>query len=236
MTAFNSECHSLFVNPGSFPFEDWTFNSGLAYLTMPYVGWGTHFLDYDNDSIMDLMIVSGHVNKIVELTRSDVTYKELPLLLRNDGRGVFQNMQESAGPAFHTQYDARGLAVGDVDNDGDTDAIFLCLQARPVLLRNNVGQDNVRIGFQLVGTGSNRDVIGSRLTVHLGDRKLVRWITGGASIFSSHDHRVIFGLGSKPGPDAVTVEIRWPNGPTQTVTGLEPNRYHRIIEPAPSTP
>ena len=110
---------------------------------------------------------------------------------------------------FHTQYDARGMAAGDYDNDGDTDAIFTCLQGRPVLLHNNVGQDNAWIGFQLVGTQSNRDAIGPKLTVRLGGRKLVRWITGGASIFSSHDHRVIFGLRSKPGPLTVSVEIRW---------------------------
>jgi hypothetical protein len=159
-----------------------------------------------------------------------VTYKEQPLLLRNDGRGTFRNMEESAGPVFRTQYDARGLAVGDYDNDGDTDAIFVCLQGRPVLLRNNVGQDNAWIGFQLVGTRSNRDAIGSKLTLRLGSRQLVRWITGGGSIFSSHDHRVIFGLGSKPGPRTVSVEIRWPHGETQTVTGLAPNQYHRIVE------
>jgi hypothetical protein len=233
MTAFDAEYHSLFINPGTFPFEDSTIQSGLARLTMQYVGWGAHFLDYDNDGIMDLMIVTGHVNKVVGLTRPNVTYKEQPLLLRNDGYGNFRNMAESAGTAFRTQYDARGLAVGDYDNDGDTDAIFVCLQGRPVLLRNNVGQDNAWIGLQLVGTQSNRDAIGSKLTLRSGSRKLVRWITGGASIFSSHDHRVIFGLGSKPGPRTVSVEISWPKGEIQTVTGLAPNQYHRIVEPLP---
>jgi len=179
---------------------------------------------------MDLLIVTGHVNKVVEMTRANVTYKELPLLLRNDGKGVFRDMRESAGPVFNTRYDARGLAVSDYDNDGDTDAIFVCLQDRPVLLRNNVGQDNAWIGFQLVGTRSNRDAIGSKLTMRLGGRKLVRWITSGASIFPAHDHRVIFGLGSKPGPETVSIEIRWPHGETQTVTGLRPNRYYRIVE------
>lgn len=230
MTAFDAEYHSLFINPGAFPFEDSTIQSGLAHLTMQYVGWGTHFLDYDNDGIMDLMIVTGHVNKIVGLTRPNVTYKEKPLLLRNNGKGMFSNMEESAGPVFRRQYDARGLAVGDYDNDGDTDAIFICLQDRPVLLRNNVGQDNAWIGFELVGTQSNRDAIGSKLTLRVGGHKLVRWIPGGASIFSSHDHRVIFGLGSKPGPATVSLEIRWPRGETQIVTGLAPNQYHRIVE------
>jgi hypothetical protein len=164
------------------------------------------------------------------MTRVNVTYKEPPLLLRNDGKGVFRDMQDFAGPVFRTRYDGRGLAVGDYDNDGDTDAIFVCLQDTPVLLRNNAGQDNAWVGFQLVGTRSNRDAIGSKLTVHLRGRKLVRWITGGASVFSSHDNRIIFGLGKKPGPETVSLEIRWPNGQTQILTGLEANRYHKILE------
>jgi hypothetical protein len=231
MTAFDGEYHSLFLNRGKFPFDDWTIPSGLAHLTVHYVGWGAHFLDYDNDGSMDLMIVSGHVNKIVEQTRANVTYKEPPLLLRNNGKGVFLDMHASAGPVFRMGYDARGLAVGDYDNDGDTDAIFVCLQDTPVLLRNDAGQNNAWIGFQLTGIRSNRDAIGSKVTVPLGGRKLVRWITGGASIFSSHDNRVIFGLGNRPGPETVSVEIRWPNGQTQTVTGLRPNQYHKILEP-----
>jgi len=235
MTAFNSEYHSLFVNPGSFPFDDWTIPSSLGFLTMSYVGWGAHFLDYDNDGIMDLLIVSGHVNKIVELTRSDVTYKELPLLLHNDGNGKFRNMEDTAGPPFHAKYDARGLAVGDYDNDGDVDAAFIRLQDAPVLLRNNVGQDHGWVGIQLVGTKSNRDAIGSKLTVRVGDRKLVRWITGGASIFSSHDRRVVFGLGANPSPPVISVEIQWPDGMAQTVDGLAPGRYHRLVEPLGGT-
>ncbi|PYT24323.1 MAG: hypothetical protein DMG57_29145 [Acidobacteria bacterium] len=178
------------------------------------------------------MIVSGHVNKIVEQTRANVTYKEPPLLLRNNGKGVFRDMRESAGPVFRNRCDARGLAVGDYDNDGDTDTIFVCLQDTPVLLRNNAGQNNAWIGLQLVGTGSNRDAIGAKLIVQLGGHKLARWITGGASVFSSHDNRVIFGLGNKPGPETVSVTIRWPNGQTQTVKDLRPNKYHKIIEPA----
>jgi len=236
MTAFNSEYHSLFINLGSFPFDDWTIRSNLGFLTISYVGWGTHFLDYDNNGIMDLIIVNGHVNRIVELTRSDVKYKELPLLLRNDGNGSFHNVEKMAGPAFHTPYDARGLAVGDYDNDGDVDAAFVRLQDTPVLLRNNVGEKSHWVGFQLVGTKSNRDAIGAKLTVRLGDRKLVRWITGGASIFSSHDQRIVFGLGANPGPPATSLDIQWPSGIAQTVEHLAPNRYHKLVEPSGRTP
>jgi enediyne biosynthesis protein E4 len=162
---------------------------------------------------------------------SNVTYKELTLLLRNDRKGCFRNVQESAGPAFQTRYDARGLAVGDYDNDGDIDVAIVRLQDTPVLLRNNAEEKNNWVGLQLVGTQSNRDAIGAKLTARVGDRKLVRWITGGASIFSSHDHRVVFGLGGNPGPPETSVEIRWPNGVTQTVDGLASKRYHKVVEP-----
>jgi hypothetical protein len=230
MTAFDHEYHSLFLNPGHFPFEDWTIQSGLAGLTAPYVGWGAHFLDFDNDGVMDLMIVSGHVNKAIEEGTASSTYKQPPLLLKNDGRGVFRNVKETAGPAFQKAYDARGLAVGDFDNDGDTDVIFACLQDHPVLLRNNLGQDNNWIGFELRGTKSNRDAIGGKLVVEYRGRKLVRWVTGGSSIFSSSDHRVIVGLGKGPPPATLDVEIRWPNGETETARNLAPNRYHEIVE------
>jgi hypothetical protein len=230
MTAFDSEYDSLFLNRGRFPFDDLTVPSGLARFTMPFVGWGTHFIDYDNDGVMDLMIVSGHVNKMVGLISAKVTYEEPPLLLRNDGSGDFRDLRDQAGPVFRKGYVGRGLAVGDYDNDGDTDVIFQCLKSRPVLLRNNAGHENAWIGVELVGTRSNRNAIGAKLTLHHAGRKLVRWITCGASIFSSHDYRVLFGLGSKPGPRTVALEIKWPGRHTQTVEGLEPNRYHKIVE------
>lgn len=232
VTNFNDEFHSLFVSAGKYPFEDWTLRSRLAALTSSYVGWGTHFLDYDNDGVLDLVIVNGHLNQVIEMVGGDVKYKEPPLLLRNNGHAVFEDMQAEAGSAFKTGYNGRGLAVGDFDNDGATDLIFTALNQRPVLLHNNVGARNPWIGFQLVGTKSNRDAIGAKLTLRIGDRRLVRWITGGSSYLSSHDKRVIFGLG-RQAPRVTSLEIRWPNGQAQSLAGLELNRYHVIREPAP---
>src|SRR5262249_522764 len=144
-------------------------------------------------------------------TREDVKYLEPPLLLHNDGKGVFQNMSGMAGSAFNSGYSARGLAVGDFDNDGGSDVVFTSLDTRPKLLRNNLGQSNSWIGFELQGTKSNRDAIGSKITVSFDRRCLVRWITGGSSYLSSHDKRVIVGLGTLT-PKSVDVQIRWPNG------------------------
>ena len=231
VTNFNDEFHSLFISQGKYPFEDWTTRSHLASLTKSYVGWGAHFIDYDNDGSLDLAIVNGHLNQVVEISRGDVRYKQPPLLLRNNGQGVLEDMRASAGEAFQKGYSGRGLAVGDYDNDGATDMIFTCLNSRPVLLHNNVGAENSWIGFHLVGTKSNRDAIGAKLVLQAGSRKLVRWITGGSSYLSSHDKRVVFGLG-KQAPESMELQIRWPSGQTQSVSGLKPGSYHLIREPA----
>src|SRR5262249_30201606 len=159
-------------------------------------GWGAHFLDYDNDGLLDLMIVNGHVIEVIEKLRSGVMYKEKPLLLRNTGDAVFEDVSSKAGSAFSQPYLARGLAIGDWDNDGVPDAIFTCIGDSPVLLRNNVGQKNSWVGIRLTGSKSNRDAIGAKLTLNNAGKKMVRWVTGGSSYLSSHDKRVIFGLGS----------------------------------------
>ncbi len=230
VTNFNDEHHALFVHPGHFPFEEKTVPSGLANFTKSFVGWGTHFLDYDNDGNLDLMIVNGHINEVVERTRRDVSYREPPLLLRNDGRGNFQNVAQLAGPVFQEKFRARGLAVGDWDNDGRPDVLFTCLNDSPVLLHNTAAETGAWIGLELEGTRSNRDAIGAKVVVSAGERKLVRWVTGGGSYLSSHDKRLIFGLGQNA-PQQVRAEIRWPNGEVQTVSGLAPGRYHKIVEP-----
>ena len=231
VTNFNDEFHSLFVSRGKYPFEDWTARSHLAALTKSYVGWGTHFLDYDNDGNLDLAIINGHLNQVIEMARGDVQYKQPLLLLRNNGQSVFEDMRAGAGEAFRKGYSGRGLAVGDYDNDGATDLIFTCLNSRPVLLHNNVGAQNSWIGLELTGVKSNRDAIGAKLTLQAGSRKLVRWINGGSSYLSSHDKRVLFGLG-KQAPESIDLQIRWPSGQTQSLSALKPRSYHLIREPA----
>src|SRR5437588_1371841 len=235
VTNFNDEYHSLFFSTSSLLYTDQTVTSRLAAYTKSFVGWGTHFIDYDNDGNLDLMIVNGHINQVVETTRVDVKYQEPPLLLRNDGKGVFRDVREQAGSVFHSGYRARGLAAGDFDNDGGMDAVFTRLDGKPVLLRNNVGQNHSWVGFELQGTKSNRDAIGAKITVGMGNRKLVRWITGGASYLSSHDKRVVVGRGDDSST-AVNAEIHWPSGTIQRLSRLELKRYHKIVEPIANEP
>jgi hypothetical protein len=230
VTNFNDEFFSLFVSRGKFPCEDWTNRSHLSILTKSFVGWGVHFIDYDNDGVLDLAIATGHLNQAIEMARGDVKYRQRPLLLHNDGKGVFEDMEAQAGEAFQKGYNARGLAIGDFNNDGAPDMILTDLNQRPVLLRNNVGARNSWVGVQLIGTISNHDAIGAKLTLKTDNRKLVRWVTGGSSYISSHDKRVVFGLG-KETPQAIELEIRWPNGQLQKVSNLKTRQYNMIKEP-----
>jgi len=231
VTNFNDEYHSLFVSTSSPLYTDQSVPSHLAAYTKSFVGWGTHFIDYDNDGNLDLLIVNGHINQVIESTRVDVKYQEPPLLLHNEGKGVFRDMREQAGAAFHSGHRARGLAVGDFDNDGGVDAVFTRLDGKPVLLHNNVGGGRPWVGFDLQGTKSNRDAIGAKITIQVGKRKLVRWVTGGASYLSSHDKRVVVGIPGDTTPAALDAEILWPNGTVQRLAGLKLKRYNKIVEP-----
>jgi hypothetical protein len=226
VTNFDNEYHALYLNKGKFPFEESTVSSGLARLTRPYVGWGVGLIDYDNNGILDLLEINGHIQPLISMSNIGVSYREPPLLLSNDGSAKFTPVD--AGPAFRKGYLGRGLAIEDFDNDGAVDAIFVNLNGSPVLLHNTYAGRNAWLGVSLRGTVSNRDAIGARLRLHNGNSVLTRWITG--SFLSSHDRRVVFGLGPKPG--RLSLEIDWPNGCKQTVTQLALRRYQTIIEPA----
>jgi enediyne biosynthesis protein E4 len=230
VTNFNDEYTSLFLASHSALYEDKADAWRLSGATRSYVGWGVHFLDYDNDGYLDLAMVNGHINQAIESTRKDVKFKEPPLLLHNDRKGAFQNVSDAAGGAFHTGYTARGLAVGDFNNDGATDLVFTRLDDTPVLLRNNARRENAWVGLELEGARSNRDAIGAKIAVTAGNRKLVRWITGGSGYLSSHDKRVIVGLGNQSSPSSVKAEIVWPSGTVQQVSDLKLNRYNRVVE------
>ena len=232
VTNFNDEYHSILVSNSTALFDDRSVSSRLAEYTKSFVGWGINLIDYDNDGNLDLIIANGHINQAIEATRLDVKYKQPPLLLRNDGKGRFRNMRGFAGPSFSAGQSARGLAVGDFNNDGGVDAVLTRLDEKPILLRNNEGPNHPWIGLELQGVKSNRDGIGSKITIDAGKRKLVRWITGGASYLSSHDKRVIVGLGGVPSSLPITGEIRWPSGMVQHLPTLKRNRYQKILEPA----
>lgn len=224
VTNFDTEYHALYLNPGRLPFREATVTSRLAQHSKPYVGWGVRMLDYDNDGDLDLFIVNGHLHERIAESNRTVTYREPPLLLANNGSAQFTRVD--AGPVFAKGYLGRGLATADFDNDGATDVAFISLNESPVLLHNEAAAGRQWLGLRLRGTASNRDAIGARVTL----RGLTRWITGGGSFLGSHDRRIVFGLGTAG--RSSDIEILWPSGRKQQVTGLAPGRYHDIVEPA----
>ncbi len=228
VTNFDHEYHALYLSDAKGPYIEATVASGLARYTRPYVGWGVRFLDFDNDGAPDLLIANGHLHQQIALANREVSYREPPLLLANNGKGQFHSMGAQAGPAFTTGILGRGLATGDFDNDGAVDALLVDLNGPPVLLHNTASSRNTWAGVALRGVHCNRDAIGARLTLRTGDKSLTRWIAGGGSFLSTHDRRVVFGLGAdrKAGP----LEIRWPDGRLQTVSELPLNRYTTIEE------
>jgi hypothetical protein len=159
----------------------------------------------------------------------DVDYQEPLLLFRNTGNG-FENVSARSGPVFAKNLSARGLAIGDFDNDGSVDVLISVNGAAPLLLRNNAGKANHWLGLKLVGTKSNRDAVGAHVTYQAGDLKRTRMKTGGGSFLSSHDPRLVLGLGNRTKIDFL--EVRWPQpgNAIQRFTDLPVDRYITIVE------
>jgi hypothetical protein len=232
VTNFDSEYHALYLNPGRLPFREATVESNLARYTKHYVGWGVRLLDFDNDGNLDLFTVNGHLHETIARSNSSVAYREPPLLLANDGSGHFTRVEGL--PVGTSGYLGRGMAAGDYDNDGAVDVVFMSLNESPVLLHNEAANGRRWLGVRLTGTASNRDAIGAKLTLKVGQRTLTRWITGGGSFLASHDRRVVFGLGSQTTVGELVV--RWPSGRVQQINDLAAGRYHEIIEPRQDKP
>jgi len=227
ITALSSETYPLYHNSGDRTFTYDTGTTGIGQATLLYSGWGTRFVDVDNDGRRDLFVAQGHVLDTIEKTSSFLKYKQPPLLLRNTGNG-FITISPTAGPAFTTPLAARGASVGDLNNDGQPDIVLGVLNDAPVVLRNQ-GTKNHWIGFALVGTKSNRTAIGARITVtDAVGRKRSFDVTSAGSYLSSSDPRVLVGLGAATSIRGV--EIRWPSKRTQSIENLAVDRYHTIRE------
>ncbi|MBS1827342.1 MAG: CRTAC1 family protein [Acidobacteria bacterium] len=207
------ERHSLYRNTGYGMFDDLSFANEIGRATYYLSGWGLKFFDFDNDGITDLLIANGHPDDMVADRTPLVKYRE-PLLLFEQRNGEFRNISNSAGPAFQRDYAARGLAIGDYNNDGFPDALIGINGAAPLLLRNSAASKNNWLGIKLRGTRSNRDAIGARITWHAGGVTRSRYKTAGGSYLSAHDPREILGLGQAP--RASWVDVKWPLPSTRT--------------------
>jgi enediyne biosynthesis protein E4 len=208
-TNFSDDTPTLYRNDGKGLFSDVTFAAGLGSHTQ-YLGWGTMFFDFDNDGWPDLILANGHVYPEVEKFHLGTGYMEPRLLYHNNGNATFSDVSSTAGPGINAASSARGLAVGDLWNDGQLSVVINNIYGKPSLLVNTARTGNHWIAFRTLGTRSNRDGIGAKITVTAGKRTLVDEVRSGSSYISQNDLRVHFGLGSAAKVD--TVEVRWPSG------------------------
>jgi hypothetical protein len=226
-TNFSDDTSTLYRNNGDGTFDDVTTAAGLGLYTK-YLGWGTMFLDVDNDGWPDLLLVNGHVYPEVDKNNLGSNYEEPRILYHNLGKGAFADISAGAGPGISARASSRGLAIGDLWNDGRISAVITNLNTLPSLLVNQVRSANHWIGIRTVGTKSNRDGIGARISVTAGTRTLVDEVRSGSSYNSSSDMRVHFGLGSATKVNSV--QVRWPSGLQEHFDNLPADSIHTLKE------
>ena len=225
----DQEMYSLYHNNRDLTFDDVAGPLGIGRATRLMSGWGTKFFDYDNDGNIDLFMANGHPDDRIEEHTSHVTYREPLLLYHNNGK-ILENVSATAGPVFNESFAARGLAIGDFNNDGAVDVLIAVNNGAPVLLKNLAAKENHWLGLRLIGEKANPDAIGAIITWQAGDLKRRRLKVGGGSYLSSHDPREVLGIGPRNKIDKL--EIRWPK-PSNRVdvfTELPIDRYIRIVE------
>ena len=230
---FDNEYATLYRNDGTMNFTDVSTPSGVEKATRGNVGWGDAFVDFDNDGWLDLFLVNGHVYPQVESMHQNIHYLEPKVLLVNDHAGKFRSLRDETTDAIQTRQVSRGLAIGDLFNDGKLEAVVENLVGGPMILRpegNMPNHQNHWISFQLGGVTSNRLALNARITATAGDLKQLGEVTSGGSYLSQNDLRLHFGLGNHTQVDMVT--IRWPNNKIEVLKGLEADRYYTLTEGA----
>ena len=227
VTNHEFETHSLFRNEGGGLFTDTTVDSGLGPATLPFVGFGTAFFDFDNSGSVDLAIVNGHVIDNTAAFRPGSTHAQRKLLFRNLNGRRLQEVGREAGPGFAPPGVGRTLITGDIDNDGDLDLLITNNGGAPELLRNSTAGGNA-IMLRLMGATANRDALGARVSVTAGGRTQVREVKSGSSYLGQNDLRVHVGLGSATSVDRV--DIRWPDGRAERIDQPAVNRILTVQE------
>ena len=224
------EMFSVYQNSKDETFLDVAQANGVARATRLLSGWGLRYFDYDNDGAIDLILANGHPDDMIDNYSMQVKYRE-PLLLFHQGEDrLLHHVSEQAGPVFQKDFPARGLAVGDFDNDGALDVLIGNNGGPPVLLKNNAAKGNNWLGLKLEGVQCNRDAIGAKIYWSTGGKKRFRLKNNGGSYLSSHDPREVLGIGNATKVDEI--EIHWPAPSKQIdrITDLPINRYIRLTE------
>jgi hypothetical protein len=228
VTNFEDQSNSLYRNDGNMAFTDVAYAAGVGQITIPYLGWGTGCVDFDNDGWPDFFVVNGHVYPQVDSLVAGAKYRQRKLVFLNRKNGTFADVSNSAGPALAIPQASRGAAFGDLDNDGRIDVVIENIDGLPMVLHNENTNSAHWITFQLIGTRSNRLALGAKVRVVAGSLSQIDEVRSGGSYLSQNDLRLHFGLGSADSVDRV--EVRWPSGATQTLQNLASDRFYVVRE------
>ncbi len=228
VTHLDLQSNTLYRNLGRELFQDATFETGVGEPSLPFVGFGTAFFDYDNDGYPDLAVANGDVLDNASYFRDSATYPQRNLLFHNEGNGTFKEVGLASGPGFALVKVSRGLVVGDYDNDGHLDLLITNNGQTADLLRNQGGNSNNSLLVRTVGTKSNRDGIGARLRLTVGSATQIREVKAGSSYLGQNDMRAHFGLGRASRADRL--EVRWPSGTVDLLENIEANQILTIQE------
>jgi enediyne biosynthesis protein E4 len=230
VTNFSEEYNDLYRNDGDH-FTDVSFRSKTAPSSLPYVGWGTAFFDYDNDGLLDIIAVNGHVYPQLDKARlgASAGYRQRKLLYHNRGDGTFDEVAARFGPVLTEERVSRGLAVGDLDNDGRLDIVVNDLDGSPQLLHNELADRGNWLLVKLTGAGGNTDAIGAVVTAKVGTISQMRLVQSGTSYLSQDDKRLHFGIG--PATQVDVLEVRWPDGKTSKLENVKANQIVKMQQP-----
>ena len=228
VTQFSDDYNTLYRNEGGRFFLDVSYLAGLGEVSLPFVGWGTDFFDYDNDGDLDLFVANGHVYPAVDDYPLGTSYAQRNFLFENLGDGKFVEVGAKSGSGLALEKISRGAAFGDYDEDGDLDILILNLDDTPTLLRNDGGNQNNWLKISTIGTKSNRNGIGARIKVVTGSLVQIREIAAGTSFLSQSDLTAHFGLGEAEQIDLM--EIRWPSGIVQEFMDFTANQWLVVSE------